>query len=86
MTQENRRQDVFIGRLLRNYRGGVMPILQVDKLSFKERKGFNSDLIPILDVNYTKRFFRTYLVKNPLYDVYHDTLNGWKLRALNKLL
>ena len=64
MTQENRRQDVFIGRLLRNYRGGVMPTLQVDKLSFEERKGFNSDLIGILDVNYMKRFFfRTYLVK-----------------------
>ena len=76
MTQENRRQDVLIERLLRNYQGGVMPTLQVDKLSFEERKGFNSDLIGILDVNYMKRFFRTYLVKNPLKDVYYNTLKG----------
>ena len=57
MKQENRRQDVLIERLLRNDCGGVMPTLQVDKMSFEERKGFNSYLIGIFDVNYMKRFF-----------------------------
>ena len=65
MTQENRRQNVLIERLLRNDCGGVMSTLQDDKISFEERKGFKGDLIAILDVNYTKRFFGTYLVKIP---------------------
>ena len=57
MTQDNRRQDVLIERLLRHDCGGVMPTLQDDKLSFEEPKGFNSDLIAILHINYMKHFF-----------------------------